>query len=88
MLWKIWTDRVLIYSVQGKLFNNMFLVRYLHLIKAKPIHKGQTHPFVRDVELHDEYDRKDSVEKKSCGRYPQGAWCQDELIDGKPPVVK
>jgi hypothetical protein len=34
-----------------------------------------------------EYDRKGSVEKIS-GRGPQGAWCQDELIGGKPPVVK
>jgi hypothetical protein len=37
--------------------------------------------------LHKDYDRKDSV-KKISGRGSQGAWRQDELIDGKPPVVK
>jgi hypothetical protein len=26
--------------------------------------------------------------KKNCGHEPQGAWSQDELIGGKPPVVK
>jgi hypothetical protein len=34
-----------------------------------------------------DYDRKGQVEKIS-GREPQGTWCQDELIGGKPPVVK
>jgi hypothetical protein len=26
--------------------------------------------------------------KKISGREPQGAWHQDELIGGKPPVIK
>jgi hypothetical protein len=38
--------------------------------------------------LHKDYDHKDSVEKKIDGRESQSAWCQDELIDVKPPVVK
>jgi hypothetical protein len=38
--------------------------------------------------LHKDYDRKCSVEKKNAGREYQGARRQDELIDGKPPVVK
>jgi hypothetical protein len=37
--------------------------------------------------LHKEYYGKGSVEKIS-GRESQGAWCQDELMGGKPPVVK
>jgi hypothetical protein len=38
--------------------------------------------------LHEEYDSKVSVvNKKKCGRYPQGAWSQDELIRGKSPVL-
>jgi hypothetical protein len=37
--------------------------------------------------LHKDYDSKDSAEKVS-GRDAQGAWRQDELISGKPPVVK
>jgi hypothetical protein len=38
--------------------------------------------------LHKDYYRKYSVGKKISGRDPQGAWGQDELIGGKPPVVK
>jgi hypothetical protein len=37
--------------------------------------------------LHKDYNRKGSVAKIS-GHDPQGAWRQDELIGGKPPVVK
>jgi hypothetical protein len=37
--------------------------------------------------LHKDYYRKGSVEKIS-GRESQGAWRQDELIRGKPPVLK
>jgi hypothetical protein len=28
------------------------------------------------------------LEKKNVGRESQGAWGQDKLIGGKPPVVK
>jgi hypothetical protein len=28
------------------------------------------------------------LQKKIYGHEPQGAWGQDELIGGKPPVVK
>jgi hypothetical protein len=38
--------------------------------------------------LHKNYNRKRSVEKKNTGRGSQGAWHQDKLIGGKPPVVK
>jgi hypothetical protein len=38
--------------------------------------------------LHKGYDRKGSVAKKIHGRELQRAWHQDELIGGKPPVVK
>jgi hypothetical protein len=38
--------------------------------------------------LHEDFDRKGSVEKKTSGREPQVDWCQDELFGGKPPVVK
>jgi hypothetical protein len=37
--------------------------------------------------LHKDYDRKCLVEKKISDRDPQGAWREDELIGGKPPVV-
>jgi hypothetical protein len=37
-----------------------------------------------------DYYHKGSAEKikKFSGRDSQGAWCQDELIGGKRPVVK
>jgi hypothetical protein len=39
--------------------------------------------------LHKAYDRKGSVKKKKIsGRESQRAWRQDELIGGKPSVVK
>jgi hypothetical protein len=38
--------------------------------------------------LHKDYDYKGSIGKKFTGRESQGAWCQDELIGGKSPVVK
>jgi hypothetical protein len=38
--------------------------------------------------LHKNYDRKGSIAKKKSGRDPQEAWCEDELIGGKLPVVK
>jgi hypothetical protein len=38
--------------------------------------------------LHKNYDRKGSLEKRIAGRKSQWAWRQDELISGKPPVVK
>jgi hypothetical protein len=38
--------------------------------------------------LHKDYYRKGSVGEKISGRGSQGAWRQDKLIGGKPPVVK
>jgi hypothetical protein len=50
--------------------------------------------FIRDKPIfssermsYKDYYRKSSVEKIS-DRGSQGAWRQDELIAGKPPVVK
>jgi hypothetical protein len=38
--------------------------------------------------LQKDYDSKGSVQQKFAGHDPQGAWQQDELMGGKPPVVK
>jgi hypothetical protein len=38
--------------------------------------------------LHKDHDRKGSIEKKVAGRESQEVWRQDEMIGGKPPVVK
>jgi hypothetical protein len=59
----------------------MLYVRYVHFIRNKPI-------FPSERMLHKDYNCKSSVGKEICGRGSQGAWRQDELIGGKPPVVK
>jgi hypothetical protein len=38
--------------------------------------------------LHKVYESKCSIENKNSGRESQGPWWQDEVIGGKPPVVK
>lgn len=38
--------------------------------------------------LHKDCDRKGWTEKQESDHEPQEAWCQDELIGGKVPVVK
>jgi hypothetical protein len=38
--------------------------------------------------LYKDYDRKCSDGKKITGRESQGVLSQDEMIDGKSPVVK
>jgi hypothetical protein len=65
----------------------MLYVRYVQFTTVKHIHKRETHPLVREM-LHKDCDRKRSVAKKVSGRELQGAWRQDDLIGGKPPVVK
>jgi hypothetical protein len=52
--------------------------------KTKYIYKRQGH-LVREIVKY--YDQNGSV-KKIYGRESQGAWRQDEMIDGKPTVVK
>jgi hypothetical protein len=37
--------------------------------------------------LHEDYDARVELKKISGSEF-QGAWRQDELIDGKPPVMK
>jgi hypothetical protein len=66
----------------------MLYVRDVHLTKAK------RSPFIRETPifssekmLHKDSARKGTVENNS-GRESQGAWRQDELIGGKPAVVK
>jgi hypothetical protein len=60
----------------------MLYVRNVHLTK------GQAYSiFSSERAIHKDYYRKSSAEKVS-GHGSQGAWRQDELISGKPPVVK
>jgi hypothetical protein len=48
LLCKVWTGRGLVYSAQARIFSNMMHVRYVHLTKAKHIHKRQIHPLIRE----------------------------------------
>jgi hypothetical protein len=41
-----------------------------------------------DFNVHKDYYRKGSVGSKNLGRGSQGAWRQDKLFGGKPPVLK
>jgi hypothetical protein len=42
------TDQGLVYGAKGRIFSNMLYMRYLHLTKARHIHKRQTHLLVRE----------------------------------------
>jgi hypothetical protein len=53
--------------------------------KPKHIHKRQTHLLVREDVTWGLWAQEFSC--KISGREPQGAWRQEELIGGKPPVV-
>jgi hypothetical protein len=66
----------------------MLYVRNVHLTKAKHIHKRQTHFLVREDVTQGPMTAKVQLQRKISDRESQGAWRQDELIGGKPPVVK
>jgi hypothetical protein len=68
-------------------FKDMLYVRYVHLTKANHI-QGDKPIFSSERTLYRGYARKSSIGKKNAARESQGAWRQDELIGGKPPVVK
>jgi hypothetical protein len=60
----------------------------VHWTKAKPIRKRQTHLLDRE-DVHKDYDRKASVEKKPLVVGLKGLGAKtDRLMGGKPPVVK
>jgi hypothetical protein len=67
----------------------MLYVQYIHLTKAKRIRKRQTSPPIREDE---DYDCKGSDARKKIKEtlvmILRGAWCQEELISGKLPVIK
>jgi hypothetical protein len=87
LLCKAWTERGLEYSAQGRISSNL-----LYGLKCTLDEKPSV--FIRDKSIfwsermsHKDYDPKSSLKKISV-REPQGAWRQDELIGGKPRVVK
>jgi hypothetical protein len=55
--------------------------------KAKHIQKRQTHLLIREDGTKDYYHKGSVEKKKVSGCESQGAWSQDELIGGKPPVI-
>jgi hypothetical protein len=81
-------DRGLVHIAKGRIFNNMLYVRNVNdkrpsmYIRDKPI-------FSPERMLHKDYDRKGSfVKEKESSREPQGDWRHDELIFGKPPIIR
>jgi hypothetical protein len=66
----------------------MLYVRYLHLTKAKHIHKRQTHPLVREDVTQGLWPQRFSYKKKYTGREPQESRRLDERNGSKPWVVK
>jgi hypothetical protein len=84
---KAWTDRDF-YVVHKEEFSitcymcNTYIWQWRSLfIRDKPILSSEK-------KLHKVYDRIGSLAKKKSGREPQGAWRQDELIGGKPQILK
>jgi hypothetical protein len=49
---------------------------------------GEKPIFSSERILRKDYYHKGSVEQKISGRESQGAWGQEEIICGKPPVVE
>jgi hypothetical protein len=64
----------------------MLYVRYVHLTKAKPVHKRQAHPLIREDVAWGVWPQ--GVSWKKFSLESQGAWRHDELIGRKPAVVK
>jgi hypothetical protein len=65
----------------------MLYVRYIHFTIAKPIHKRQIHPVIRE-DVSKRLATRVQLQIIMSGRDPQGAWSQDEVIGSKPPVAK
>jgi hypothetical protein len=86
LLCKACTDRGLVCSAKGRIFNNMLYAKYT--LDKKP------NTFVRDKPsfLSERMLHKDCYRKSSVGKISQvvglEGWRQDELIGGKPPVIK
>jgi hypothetical protein len=88
LLCKTCTDRGLVGSAKGRIFNNMLICANCALDESTSVFIRDTPIFLSERMLHKDYDRKGSVEKKNLVVGSQGAWRQDEVIDDKPPVVK
>jgi hypothetical protein len=84
LLCKAWTDRGLVHSAKGRIFNNCTISK---LDERPSIFTTDQPIFSSKTILYKDYYRKGSVEKIS-GRESQGAWRQDEIIGGNPPIVK
>jgi hypothetical protein len=63
-------------------------LRMTALARVSSICKRQNHPLIREDVNVRTITASVQLENKNSGRESQGACCQDELIGGKPPVVK
>jgi hypothetical protein len=65
----------------------MLYVQYIYFTKAKPSHKRQTNPLIREGFTQELMNARVQLQNIS-GPEPRGIWGQDELIYAKLPVVK
>jgi hypothetical protein len=70
-----------------EMFNNMLYVWNIHLKKCQA-YSWETNPSSRQRGCYIRTITAGVQLKKNSGRGSQGAWRQDKLIGGKPPVVK
>jgi hypothetical protein len=66
----------------------MLYAQYITLDESSNIFIRDNLIFSSERVLHKDHDRRGSVEEEISGCKDQWAWRQDELIGGKPPVVK
>jgi hypothetical protein len=70
----------LVPSAKGRIFNNILCVQYIHLTRPSI--------FLRQENVTQGLWLWGFSWGGDSGHEPQGAWCQDELIGSKLPVVK
>jgi hypothetical protein len=80
VLCKAWTDRGLVYSAKGRIFNNMLYVLYMHLTEGQA-YSYQTNPSSRQRGCYIKTTTASvQLKNKISVRESQGAWRRDELV--------
>jgi hypothetical protein len=75
-----------VYSAKRKKFNNVCAIHTFY--EGPNLFIGDNFIVSSERMLHKEHDCKGSVEKKNSGRGSLGTRREDELIDGRRPVIK
>jgi hypothetical protein len=77
-----------VYGAKVGIFNKMLYVRKCTCDEKPSIFIRDNPIFWSERMLHKDYYRKGSAGKKKFWSWFSRGWRQDELIGGKPPVVK